>query len=142
VSPFYEQLAMEVGDFAIAPLPSTRQKAKYFMYYQTIHGKKIVGGVVSRTPREATRFMEEHELIWSLCTTWAVDSEITDISRQFDRLAEVDIRYLVLHKDQLTNLEPADAEALKAALETNFELVESDAPLRIYRAYPLRSNSQ
>lgn len=102
VSPFYEQLAMEVGDFAIAPLPSTRQKAKYFMYYQTIHGKKIVGGVVSRTPREATRFMEEHELIWSLCTTWAVDSEITDISRQFDRLAEADIRYLVLHKDRAT----------------------------------------
>ena len=73
---------MEAGDFAIAPLPSTRQKAKYFMYYQTIHGKRTVGGCVSRTPREATRFMEEHELIWSLCTTRAVDSEITDISRE------------------------------------------------------------
>jgi len=102
VSPFYEQLALEPGDFAIAPLPSSRQRTKYHMYYQTIHGKKILGGVVSRTPREATRFMEEHELIWSLCTTRAVDPEITDLSRQFERLAEVDIRYLVLHKDRAT----------------------------------------
>jgi hypothetical protein len=113
VSPFYEQLALEPGDFAIAPLPSTRQTAKYYMYYQTIHGKKTIGGHVSRTPREATRFMEEHELIWSLCTLGAIDSEITDISRQFDRLAEVDIRYLVLHKDQV---DPGLVEQWKAAL--------------------------
>jgi len=113
VSPFYEQLALEAGDFAIAPLPSTRQTAKYYMYYQTIHGKKTVGGCVSRTPQEATRFMEEHELIWSLCTTGAVNSEITDISRQFDRLAEVDIRYLVLHKDQV---DPGLVEQWREAL--------------------------
>jgi hypothetical protein len=102
ISPFYEQLAMEAGGFAIAPLPSTRQTAKYYMYYQTIHGKKTVGGHVSRTPRDATQFMEGHELIWSICTTGAIDPEITDISRQFDRLAEVDIRYLVLHKDRVS----------------------------------------
>ena len=113
VSPFYEQLALEPGDFAIAPLPSTRQTAKYYMYYQTIHGKKTIGGHVSRTPREATRFMEEHELIWSLCTLGAIDSEITDISRQFARLAEADIRYLVLHKDQV---DPGLVEQWKAAL--------------------------
>lgn len=100
VSPFYEQLALEPGDFAIAPLPSARQTAKYYMYYQTIHGKKIVGGCVSRTPHEATRFMEEHALIRSLCTMGVVDGTVTDISRQFDYLADVDIRYLVLHKDQ------------------------------------------
>ncbi len=98
VSPFYEQLALEPGDFAIAPLPSARQTAKHYMYYQTIHGKKIVGGCTSRTPHEATRFMEEHALIRSLCTMGVIESDVTDISRQFDRLADVDIRYLVLHK--------------------------------------------
>jgi hypothetical protein len=101
VSPFYEQLAMEPGDFAIAPLPSGRQSAKYHMYYQTIHGKQIVGGHVSRTPRDANRFAEEHALIRLLRRAKPVDSEITDISRQFHGLAEVGIRYLVLHKDQL-----------------------------------------
>jgi len=113
VSQFYEQLALEPGDFAIAPLPSTRQTAKYYMYYQTIHGKKIIGGHVSRTPREATRFMKEHELMWSLCTLRIVDLNITDISRQFDRLADVDIRYLVLHKDLVT---PDQIEQWKIAL--------------------------
>jgi hypothetical protein len=102
VSPFYLQLAREPGDFAIAPIPSTRQTAKYYMYYQTLHGKKIVGGHVSRTPPEALAFMQGHDLIWSVCTLGSIDSEITDISRQFDQLAEVDIRYLVLHKDRVS----------------------------------------
>jgi hypothetical protein len=102
VSPFYEQLAMEPGDFAIAPLPAGRQRAKYYMYYQTIHGKKIVGGHVSRTPREASQFMDEHGLIRSLGRAGSVDTGVTDISRQFDRLAEIGIRYLVLHKDQVS----------------------------------------
>ena len=102
VSPFYLQLAQEPGDFAIAPIPSTRQTAKYYMYYQTLHGKKIIGGHVSRTPPEALAFMQGHDLIWSVCTLGSIDSEITDISRQFDQLAEVDIRYLVLHKDRVS----------------------------------------
>jgi hypothetical protein len=113
VSPFYEQLAMESGDFAIAALPATRQTTKYYMYYQTLHGKKIVGGHVSRTPRGATRFMEEHDLIWSVCTTGSIDPGITDISRQFERLADTGIRYLILHKDQVG---PALVEQWKVAL--------------------------
>ena len=79
VSPFYGQLAREPGDFAIAPLPSTRQTSKYYMYYQTLHGKKTIGGHVSRTPSEATVFMEEHDLVWSVCTSGSIDPEITDI---------------------------------------------------------------
>ena len=101
VSPFYRQLAMEPGDFAIAPLPAGRQTAKYYMYYQTIHDKKIVWGHVSRTPREAGRFVENHLLLRLLRKAKPVDPEITDISRQLDRLADVGIRYLVLHKDQV-----------------------------------------
>jgi len=98
ISPFYKDLAKQPGEFAIAPLPSTRQTAKYHMHYQTIHGKKIVGGHVSRTPERARRFMEHHDLIRSISSKGVVLPEITDISCQFDQLHERDIRYLVLHK--------------------------------------------
>jgi hypothetical protein len=98
ISPFYEKLAEQPSDFAIAPLPSTRQTAKYHMHYQTIHGKKIVGGHVSRTPERAMRFMEHHDLIRSISSKGVVLPEITDISHQFDQLHARDIRYLVLHK--------------------------------------------
>ncbi len=133
VSPFYERLAREPGDFAIAPLPSTRQTSKYYMYYQTLHGKKTVGGHVSRTSREATAFMEGHDLIWSVCTSGSIDSGITDISRQFDRLSEVGIRYVVFHKDRVSDgtaeqwrtylpLTPAYEDEYLAAYYTDLQL--------------------
>jgi hypothetical protein len=133
VSPFYEQLAMESGDFAIAPLPAGRQASKYHMYYQTVHGKKIVGGHVSRTPPEARRFTSEHDLLRALRRNDPIVSEITDISRQLDRLAEVDIRYLVLHKDQVSSdviervrtflsLHPAYEDEYLIAYHTDLEL--------------------
>ena len=102
VSPFYEQLALEPGDFAIAPLPTGRQTAKYYMYYQTIHGKKIIGGHVSRTPHDALQFVKEHPLLRLLRQVEPVSPEITDISRQFAGLSEAGIRYLVLHKEQVS----------------------------------------
>jgi hypothetical protein len=37
--------------------------------------------------------------------------------------------------DQLSSLKPAEAQALQAALDANFELAESDGNLRVYRAY-------
>jgi hypothetical protein len=101
VSPFYHQLAQESGDFAIAPLPTGRQRAKYYMYYQTIHGKRMLGGHISRTPPEATRFMEEQALIAALRWKEPLDPAITDISRQMDELAEAGFRYLVLHKERV-----------------------------------------
>jgi len=51
----------------------------------------------------------------------------------------VDIRYLVLHEDQLAALKPAEADALRAALDAHFSLVETDDLLRVYRAYPTQA---
>ena len=51
----------------------------------------------------------------------------------------VDIRYLVLHVDQLAVLEPIEAKALQAALNANFDLIEQEDDLRVYRAYPAQS---
>ncbi len=123
---FYLRLHNEPGEFGIVELPFLPFFAQR-QYHQTIHGKPLAYGYLSRVPEDGFAHID------------LLEQEVHHPTGYFEA---TDIRYLVLHKDQLTSLEPADAEALKAALETNFELVESDAPLRIYRAYPLRSNSQ
>ncbi len=46
--PIYEQLAQEPGRFGVLELP-IRQFGDY-MAYQTLHGKPIVGGYISRQP--------------------------------------------------------------------------------------------
>lgn len=102
VSPFYERLASEPGEFAIAPFPANRQNSKYHLYYQTIHGKKILGGVVSRTPVEASSFMDSSDVVRALRRVAPDLAQFTDVSQGFTSLADLDIRYVVFHKDQMS----------------------------------------
>ncbi|MCL5256383.1 MAG: hypothetical protein M1319_01115 [Chloroflexi bacterium] len=47
VSPIYYQIAQEKGDFAVFDLPFSFLQSRYLLY-QTVHGKKIIGGYISR----------------------------------------------------------------------------------------------
>ncbi len=123
---FYRRLAEEPGDFAILELPIKPYQLQP-QYWQTVHGKRLIYGHISRVPEERFAYLD------------FIASEVYHPTGYFET---VDVRYLVLHEGQLDSLEPAEAEALKAAMETNFELAESGDHLRVYRAYPLRSNSQ
>ncbi|MDY6875939.1 MAG: hypothetical protein SWK90_07035 [Chloroflexota bacterium] len=126
VPEFYLRLRNEPGEFGIVELPFLPFLAQR-QYHQTIHGKSLAYGYLSRVPESGFAYID------------LLRQEVYHPTGFFE---SVDIRYLVLHKDQLASLEPVEAEALETALETNFELVESDDHLRVYRAYPLRSNSQ
>jgi hypothetical protein len=96
-SPFFYQLAREEGDFAVASFPMGRARDKHSMFCQTIHGKRIVGGVVSRTPYGAYTFASTHPLLGPLLRGNAPDADL-DIEEQFSQLAERGIRYIILHK--------------------------------------------
>jgi len=124
VPAFYQRLAAEPGDFAILDLPIQPYQLQP-QYRQTVHGKRLVYGHISRVPEERFAYLE------------SVASEIYRPSGYFE---EVDIRYLILHTDQLASFEAQQAADLQAALEAHFQLVEADEGLRIYRAYPLRSD--
>ncbi len=94
-SPFLLQLAQEEGDFAVADFPMGRQEAKYYLFGQTIHGKKIVGGVVSRTPHDAYAFIDADPLLGPL------RNENVPTRYLKERLAVLsarDIRYILVHK--------------------------------------------
>jgi hypothetical protein len=94
-SPFWDQLAHEEGDFAVANFPMGRQPAKYYLFLQTIHGKKIVDGVVSRTPHDAYAFVDANPLLGAMRNENVPDLYIKE---RLAVLAAQDIRYIVVHK--------------------------------------------
>jgi hypothetical protein len=99
IPPFYEQLAQEEGEFGIVELPvEFYGSAKWYMLYQTVHGTPIVEGHVSRRPLEAMAFLDAHPLLRSLYQTRAVDSALTDVSRQLRGLQDAGFRYVIIHK--------------------------------------------
>jgi hypothetical protein len=96
-SAFYDQLAREEGEFAIAEFPTGRRQEKFYLYYQTIHGKPITGGVVSRMPTQAYAFVEANPVLRAL--HWNVPSaQATDVEAAFSALAGEGIRYVIVHR--------------------------------------------
>jgi Dolichyl-phosphate-mannose-protein mannosyltransferase len=122
VPDFYRRLAQEPGDFAILDLPIQPYQLQP-QFLQTFHGKRLVYGHLSRVPEERFAYL---------------DSVAGQVYRPTGYLQAVDIRYLLLHTDQLPSLKPAEAESLQAALDANFQLIEREDDLRVYRAYPIR----
>ena len=88
---FYTELAREadVGQ-SVLELPSGTG-----MLYQTVHGKRIVGGYVSRTPRPQYEALVTHPVVRfvaeGLPCTEALRAEIRD------RLRHESVRWIVLH---------------------------------------------
>lgn len=101
-SPFYYQLAAEPGDFAIAVMPMGRSRAKEAMFYQTLHGKKLVEGAISRTPHNAYEFITGTPLLAQMYQGEPPDPTQTPLAKQMAYLADHDIRYVVLHKTRMT----------------------------------------
>jgi hypothetical protein len=97
-SPFYRELAREPGDFAILEVPMGRGYAKAYMFFQTLHGKRLVEGHVSRTPPEAYDYISNHPFLGPLSEQGNLDTSRCDLSRQLRSLAADDIRYIVIHK--------------------------------------------
>jgi hypothetical protein len=97
-SPFYHRLAEEEGDFAVVEIPIGRQPDKYSMYYQTLHGKRLVGGVVSRTPIDAYNYIAPNPLLYAAHegNPWTLSR--SDADQTLAQLANDDIRYVILKK--------------------------------------------
>ncbi len=98
LSPFIHQLAQEEGDFAVADFPTGRQADKYYMFAQTVHDKKITGGVVSRTPHDASRFVDTDPLLSAIQNENVPDEFIAE---RMAVLAAQGMHYILVHKSFL-----------------------------------------
>jgi hypothetical protein len=129
---WYEQLAQESGQFAVLDLPMRPETYdKEYMFYQTTHRKPLVEGHVSRPPRDAFAFMDSSPFLSKLRRDNVMDPALVNVSHQLRRLEEVDIRYIILHKDFATR------EQLAAWRDwLTFEPVHEDEDLVVYSTDP------
>jgi hypothetical protein len=97
-SPFYHELAREAEEFAILEIPMGRGYSKAYMFLQTLHGKRLVEGHVSRTPPDAYDTIRNNPFLASLSERGDLDMSRCDLSRQLKSLAANGIRYIVIHK--------------------------------------------
>jgi hypothetical protein len=102
VPSFYTDLAKEAGDFAIVELPGQRRSAEYYMMYQTVHGRPLQTGHVSRLPSGALDFISSNAMLSTTYDEGELNTNPPDISRQLSILAEAGFRYIVVHKDMVT----------------------------------------
>jgi hypothetical protein len=100
VSPFYEQLSHEPGDFAIIQLPMGRGESKHYLFMQTFHQKPIVEGLSARTPVEAYQYIQSNPLLVS----WSKDEQMDCRRRNndlyisaLDELIDDGFRFVVVH---------------------------------------------
>jgi len=118
VPEFYQELAQEDGDFAILQVPvgfaGAREPGGHYMYLQTFHEKRILGGYVSRTPDSAFDLIRSNDLVYALCdrdypragrgrpsiTPQMVESGSEELQR-------LRIHYVILHKKYVQPTEQA-----------------------------------
>lgn len=95
VPAFYRQLAHEPGDFALIDTPFSAPT----MYLQTIHGKRLVDGYISRAPRRARAFVRDNPAVGFLCMEDGAREPRGEAALAQARLVlrRNNIRYVVAH---------------------------------------------
>lgn len=130
---WYERLKSKSGQFAILDLPiDPVEFDKEYMGYQVIHGKPLVGGKISRPTPEALRFIKRRSFLRGLYEENKMDPALGDVSQQLAYLADNDVRYIILHKENLS------AEKLARWQDwLTFEPAYESDSLVVYRTQPL-----
>jgi hypothetical protein len=101
---FYSNLAKEEGNFTIMELPNYDPELCFpeYMYYQTIHGKKLIGGYVGRA--KINHYPPFISYLWGISMN-SVSRESQDILNQnstilgAEMLNYLNIKYVLLHSE-------------------------------------------
>ncbi|MBL7064800.1 MAG: hypothetical protein ISS49_11440 [Anaerolineae bacterium] len=99
VPDFYLSIAEAPDDFAIVGLPGDRQNAERYMFYQTVHGRPLLDGHISRVSSQALAFISSVPLVDGVYESGTINTRLPDLSRQLSLLAQAGFRYIVLHKE-------------------------------------------
>jgi hypothetical protein len=102
ISPFVERMGEDPEDYAVADLPLGRRFGRFYMFQQMFHKKRLIEGVVSRPPVEAYAFIQGDAFWARLLEDRDVDTTLRDVSRHLAYLSEENVRYVIIHRDVLT----------------------------------------
>ncbi len=125
MSPFYNRLAADGrGDYAILEVPVMTPFTTRYMFYQTIHGKRIVGGQVVHPKEEVIDFLKTTPVIKELANPVLSEErgeEITLPSNAEEILRGLGIRYVIVHVGLLrpyTEVNPAKGSVGRGLLHS------------------------
>ena len=99
---FYKQISADTEDYALLEIPATKVYGCGIDcdYYQTIHGKQLVGGQTARVPADARDFELNTPLVRQLTFLKPfndiLNQNVTQIGHSI--LNYYDIGYIILHK--------------------------------------------
>lgn len=109
VSPFIARMAYDPASYAVVNYPMDYSLAKLWLYEQTIHGKPVVQGHVSRYDLETYDFITSHPLLAILYRDAEKPPRLPDIplppelfepalGSALRSLAEEGVRYILVHE--------------------------------------------
>jgi len=131
VSDFYQKLAADHASYALIDVSDAPAKV---LYYQTIHGKPLIGGYTSRPTMSANRFLEETPVIRDLVAdppdgqTGGERFHAHTPPRDGKKiLTDLQVRYILIPRDE------RGLERYVAKLK--LPLVYEDSMLEAYQAY-------
>ena len=136
VPAFYRGIAVDKEDYAIMEVPlDPVWIVSEYMYYQTIHEKRLVGGYLSRTPDYASAFLGDTPVISDF---WNLHASSDILNQDYLKggawlLNYYNIRYVILHKDNLNGSEFEYANNLAKNIFDNASPIYEDNRLVVYR---------
>ena len=143
---FYKEISQDKDNYALLEIPGTQdyEAGVTIIYYQTIHGKPVVGNWAARYPSTARDFELNTPVVRELTylqpfTADILDQDVDQIGTSI--LNYYNISYIVLHTDYMNDSEINLAEKLiQETLSTERKTYEKDS-LIVYnvKKEPLKS---
>ncbi|MDD4254484.1 MAG: hypothetical protein PHP59_03820 [Methanofollis sp.] len=130
---FYREIARDNENYALLEIPATTNYGAGIKieYYQTIHGKPIVGGQVARTPSGARSFEMNTPIISDLTYLKDIQDIISEDKSDIagSVLSYYNIRYIVIHKNYLSKEEIDFLKAYSHVITTDESHIREDEDL-------------
>lgn len=124
VSPFYREFLAHVDDdVVVAILPTGRLADKKYMYLQTLHEHRMVGGHISRPQPEVFNFIYGNRLLLAGATLADPAAIPADPLIHLQALARANVGYLILEKESMSVENWREAIPLDPIYEDDFVLV-------------------
>jgi hypothetical protein len=133
VPAFYQKMGTDSQDYAIFEV-APRSTAQ-IMYYQTIHHKQLVNGYVSRTPPGSLHFVETEPVVGLLSNIQDMKSGNLSINMTGldpSVLASYNIKYVIVHRENLTQQQINLVDALFKNASKGAPVVYEEGPMIVY----------
>ena len=138
VSTFYERISKDDGDYAILEVPNmpeTMIAYPEYMYYQTIHNKRLVNGYVPRPTENVEEFMGSMPFIRQLMS-FSTNDDI--IAQNFTEIGSsilnyYNIKYIIIHEDRMTQMQRDFASNILKRSNVGLPVIYKNDSLVVYK---------